>query len=98
MSKPDDSARLQSLIEQATAVFKSAGAAEVYLFGSAAKGSLRTDSDIDLAISGLQPELFFAIMSQAEDVVQCRLDVIDLDMDTPFTRYLKRKGALQRVA
>jgi hypothetical protein len=26
------------------------------------------------------------------------LDLVDLDVDTPFTRYLKQKGKLHRVA
>lgn len=89
---------MEQLIEKAAEVFKSAGATAVYLFGSTAKGALRPDSDVDLAVSGLRPELFFQTMGRAEDVLQRRLDVVDLDVDTPFTRYLKRKGVLQRVA
>jgi predicted nucleotidyltransferase len=89
---------LTQLVTKAAAVFKSAGAQEVYLFGSAARGALRPDSDLDLAVTGLRPELFFATLGQAEDVIRRRLDVIDLDRDTPFTRYLKRKGVLHRVA
>ncbi len=89
---------LKLLVEQTADVFKAAGATAVYMFGSAVKGNLRPDSDIDIAITGLAPELFFATISQAEDVARHRLDVVDLDVDTPFTRYLKRKGELSRVA
>ena len=89
---------LDRLIEAAAAVLKAAGADAVYLFGSAARGKMRPDSDVDLAVTGIQPGLFFRAMSQAEDVLQRRLDLIDLDVDTPFTRYLKQKGQLKRVA
>lgn len=89
---------LDRLIEAAAAVLKAAGADAVYLFGSAARGNMRTDSDVDLAVTGIQPGLFFRAMSQAEDILQRRLDLIDLDVDTPFTRYLKQKGQLKRVA
>ncbi len=89
--------KLPRLIQEAANVFKAAGATDVYLFGSAAKGTMRNDSDIDFAVSGLRPEYFFKTMSQAEDILQRRLDVVDLDESTPFTRYLKQKGGLHRV-
>jgi predicted nucleotidyltransferase len=89
---------LDRLIEAAAAVLKAAGADAVYLFGSAAHGTMRADSDVDLAVTGIRPSLFFRAMSQAEDILQRPLDLIDLDVDTPFTRYLKQKGQLKRVA
>lgn len=73
-------------------------AREVYLFGSASKGVLRDDSDIDLAVSGLPPEKFFKAMGQASDILQRNIDLVDLDEVNPFTRYLKEEGELQRVA
>lgn len=89
---------LESLIATATAVLKAAGAREVYVFGSAAGGTrLRPNSDVDLAVSGLPPEVFFRSMSDAEAVLGRSLDLIDLDEDTAFTRYLKSEGELRRV-
>jgi len=88
---------MRQLIEKAVAVLKAAGALEVHIFGSAARGTLREDSDIDLAVSGLPPEAFFRAMAQAADVLGRSLDLIDLDEITPFTRYLKQEGELQRV-
>jgi predicted nucleotidyltransferase len=85
-------------IRQAAEALKAAGAKEVYLFGSAATGKLREDSDVDLAVSGLPPEVFFKAMGEAGDILKRTLDVIDLDEDTPFTRYLKEEEGLVRVA
>ena len=85
-------------IEVATRILKEAGATEVYVFGSAGSGTRRADSDIDLAVAGLPPERFFRAMAAAADAVSCELDLVDLDQDTAFTRYLKQKGVLQRVA
>jgi predicted nucleotidyltransferase len=90
-------ADLSESIAAAAAALKAAGAREVYLFGSAATGTLRENSDIDLAVSGLPPELFFRAMGAAHDALNRPLDLIDLDQDNPFTRYLKRKGELVRV-
>jgi predicted nucleotidyltransferase len=74
-----------------------AGAREVYLFGSAATGTMREDSDIDLAVTGLPDEVFFRAMGKAEDILQCPLDLVDLDEDNLFNDCLKRKGKLVRV-
>lgn len=84
-------------IEQAAAVLKEAGAQEVYLFGSAAHGEVQEDSDIDFAVSGLPPQRFFSAMACAEAVLQRPLDLIDLDLPTPFARHLRAEGELCRV-
>lgn len=90
-------AELSGLIERASAILKAAGASEVYLFGSAARGVMREGSDIDLAVSGLPPEVFFKALGEAEDALGRPLDLIDLDEVNPFTQYLKEEGELQRV-
>lgn len=89
---------MKARISQAAAALKAAGAREVYLFGSAAVGTVREGSDIDLAVSGLPPEKFFKAMGVAEDILQRPLDLVDLDEDNPFTRYLKEEKELVRVA
>jgi len=86
-----------ALIAKAAAALKAAGAREVYVFGSAGKGRLRPDSDVDIAVSGLPPEGFFRAMGKASRAVGRPVDLIDLDVENPFTRYLKEEGELQRV-
>ena len=89
---------LKMRIAKAAEVLKAAGAREVYVFGSAATGTMREDSDVDLAVSGLPPEKFFAAMGAAGKLLEIPFDLVDLDEDSPFTEYLKRKGKLERVA
>ena len=89
---------MKALISKAAAVLKEAGAREVYLFGSMATKIMRSGSDIDMAVSGLPSERFFYAMSQAGDILECILDLVDLDEENLFTAYLKKKGKLQRVA
>lgn len=91
------SASIEIQIQRATAVLKAAGAREVYVFGSAASEKMRSDSDVDIAVSGLPPDVFFRAMSDAERALGRPLDLIDLDEDNPFTRYLKSEGELLRV-
>ena len=74
-----------------------AGDDEVYVFGSARKGKTRENSDVDIAVSGLPPEVFFRAMAAAHDALGRPLDLVDLDEDNAFTRYLKSKGELLRV-
>ena len=89
---------INSLIEQAAAALRAAGAREVYVFGSATTGKLRDDSDVDLAVSGLPPKVFFRAMGAASQILRRPLDLVDLDENNPFTRYLKSEGELRRVA
>ena len=84
-------------IDQLVALLKSSGAKTVFLFGSAAKGTLRDDSDVDLAVSGLPPENFFKALSSASNLSDRPVHLVDLDEVTPFTRYLIEEGELQRV-
>lgn len=89
---------LDQLVNQAAAVLKHFGAKEVYLFGSAATGTMREGSDVDLAVAGLPPAMFFGAMGRACQVLGRSLDLVDLDEPSPFTRYLKEQGKLIRVA
>jgi predicted nucleotidyltransferase len=87
----------ETRIEEAVAALKAAGAREVYVFGSAATGKMRENSDVDMAVSGLPAEVFFRAMAAAHDALGRPLDLVDLDEDNPFTRYLKEEGELRRV-
>jgi len=84
-------------VRRAAQALKSAGAREVYLFGSAARGVVRDNSDIDLAVTGLPPCKFFEAMGVAADILQRPLDLVDLDDPGPFTRYLRQEGELLLV-
>ena len=85
-------------VETAARILREAGAQEVYVFGSAAHGKMRPDSDIDLAIRGLSPERFFPTMGRVRDAISHLFDLIDLDDDNLFTQYLEQEGELLRVA
>lgn len=89
---------LEKRIKEAAEVFKSFGAKEVYVFGSAAEGRIDEYSDIDMAVSGLPPGVFFRAWARAVRAFPGReMDLISLDNDGPFADYLKLEGKLQRV-
>ncbi len=85
-------------LEEAAEVLKSFGAKEVYVFGSVSEGRGRTCRDVDMAVSGLPPEVFFVAMGHASDVLRAPMDLIDLDEGGPFVEHLKRNKKLDRVA
>ncbi len=89
---------ITEVIQQTAAVLKASGAKEVYIFGSAAKGTMKEGSDVDFAVAGLPPQEFFKALSAAGRISPGPLDLIDLDEATPFTRYLKEEGELRLVA
>ncbi|MDP2898826.1 MAG: nucleotidyltransferase domain-containing protein [bacterium] len=88
---------LKKGIEAAAEYLRRCGAREVYLFGSASKGGLRRASDVDLAVEGLPPEVFFRAMGELFRILDRPVDLIDLDEDNPLTRALKEGGELSRV-
>jgi len=89
---------LRDQIHQAALVLLEAGAKEVYLFGSAAAETMREGSDVDFAVAGLPPAVFFPAMGKVGDILATPFDLIDLDEDTPFVHYLKEEQELVRIA
>jgi predicted nucleotidyltransferase len=93
-----DAATRMSQVHRAAQVLIDLGATEVHLFGSAATGTMREDSDIDIAVKGLPPKLFFKAMGDVWDIIGGPVDLVDLDQDNPFTRYLQEEESqLTRV-
>jgi predicted nucleotidyltransferase len=84
-------------IEVATRILKEAGATEVYVFGSAATGDMRPGSDIDFAIRGLPPQIFFRTMGKVTCAVSRPVELVDLDDSKDFADFLTQEGELVRV-
>lgn len=76
-----------------TAIVELAGQYQVeriLLFGSA----LRSDAaqDIDLAVDGIKPELFFRFYGDLLFRLSKPVDLVDLSDDTLFTRLIRQEG------
>ena len=85
-------------IRKAAEVLKAAGAKEVYVFGSAATGEMDEYSDVDMAVAGLPPEVFFRSWARAVRAFPGReMDLVNLDHKNPFVRFLMEEGELKRV-
>ena len=84
-------------VGKAAKLFVALGASQVFVFGSAVTGQLRPDSDIDMAVSGLPPRVYFSAVSQASDLIGRPVDLVDLDDDSATVRYLHESGKLVPV-
>lgn len=74
------------------------GADEVFLFGSVAKrvqahGRIRVDSDIDLAVSGIDPGMYFSVLADIEKLSPTPVDLILLEVcSTELYNAIERDG------
>lgn len=70
------------------------GAQKVYLFGTCADPDrFRFTSDIDIAVSGLKPELFFKAWAAVEEGVEFSVDLVALeDAPSALRRRIEREG------
>jgi predicted nucleotidyltransferase len=89
--------REHEAVSKAAKLFIALGASEVFVFGSAVKGQLRPNSDIDMAVSGLPPFVYFSAVIQASELIGRPVDLVDLDDDSVRVRYLRGSGELVRV-
>jgi len=66
----------------------------VYLFGSLAEGYFRLSSDIDLAVEGLPPDLYFRALSELWDESKgYKIDLIPLE-EADYPDDIKQKGEI----
>lgn len=77
---------------------KSIGCSEIYLFGSLVESSAHADSDIDIAVRGIQAKDFFFVYGELMTRVRHKVDLIDLDLQKEFGARLEKVGSLKRVA
>ncbi len=69
------------------------GASEVWLFGSLAWGEPHLDSDVDLAISGLDGSQFVRALGIVDARIGSAYDLVDLDRASPaFAARIRDEG------
>ena len=91
-----EAARAEALqaIERMQPVFaETLGLQRVYLFGSLQRNRFREDSDIDLAVEGVNAETFLRLSARLRSVTTRPVDLIDLkDCEDPFARFIREFG------
>jgi predicted nucleotidyltransferase len=87
----------QKDIRRAVEILKGAGCTGVYLFGSLATGKFREVSDIDLAIRGCPKGKFFQLLGKLLLELVHPVDLLSLDRQDAFARYLEREAGLLQI-
>ena len=88
----------QEDIKRAIEILKKNGAKEVFIFGSIANGKFNINSDIDIAVRGLEAEKFYKVASILMFELENEFDLIDLDdKKNRFSQMLLKVGGLLKV-
>ena len=85
-------------IKRAIEILKENGAKEVFIFESIANGKFTVNSDIDIAVRGLESEKFYKVASILMFELENEFDLIDLDdKENRFSQMLLKVGGLLKV-
>jgi predicted nucleotidyltransferase len=93
-----ESLPIPEVLAKAAAILRDEGATEVYVFGSFARGDVRPDSDLDLAVAGLASARIIPAMGRLWDACGRMTDIIQIEREPVFVRYLRSTGEWRRVA
>lgn len=81
-------------LDRAVEILQDSGCSEIFLFGSLAHGRFHEGSDVDLAVRGCPKRRFFRIVGKLRRALDHPVDLVDLDCDDLFVRYLEDQGGL----
>lgn len=84
-------------VHRAVKILKEAGCTQVFLFGSLTDGKVREGSDIDLAVRGCPKGRFFHLLGKLLVELDHPVDLVSLDRQDAFARYLEEEGGLLQV-
>ena len=84
-------------VRRAVEILKEAGCTQVFLFGSLAAGKVQKGSDIDLAVRGCPKGKFFHLLGKLLLELYHSVDLVSLDRQDDFARFLEKEGGLLQV-
>ena len=88
----------QEDIKKAVKILKENGAKEVFVFGSIANGKFNENSDIDIAVKGINEKDFYRIAGILMFELENEIDLIDLDdKENRFSQMLLKIGRFVKV-
>jgi predicted nucleotidyltransferase len=85
-------------LDAAIRILENFGATEIYIYGSLADGSYHENSDIDIAVKGLKPELYLKACVDLSFNVKRKIDLLNMDTRARFAGVLEELKELVRVA
>ncbi len=85
-------------LESAITILRKYGVTEIYIFGSLADGTYTDNSDIDIAVKGMKPELYLKAYSELSFSINKKIDLLNMDTQERFAQMLVNLKELVRVA
>jgi predicted nucleotidyltransferase len=85
-------------IDSAIRILANYGTTEIYIYGSLADGSYHENSDIDIAVKGLKPELYLKACADLSFNVKRKVDLLNMDTQARFAGMLEEIKELVRVS
>ena len=85
-------------INNAIKILSESGCKEIFLFGSLVNGNFTNKSDIDIAVNGIKANEYFKILGKLIFSLNNSVDLVDLDENSRFVKFLLKKEELIRVA
>jgi len=89
---------IKSDLGKAIKILKEEGCEEIYLYGSIAEDRFDEESDIDLAVKGIPSGEFFRVLGRLMLELDHPVDLVDLENDEDFSRFLKEEEELIRAS
>jgi predicted nucleotidyltransferase len=92
---------LSPAVQEAAQALKAAGAQEVYVYGSHARGPAGPHAEIDFAVRGLEWMVLDQLICDLPHRVGAPVEIVSLDEPTAFALHLEsaiRRGRAIRVA
>lgn len=83
----------QEHIDKSVELAKSFGASKLVLFGSSIEDPLNAN-DIDLAVDGIEGFKIFTFSDRLEKLMNIPVDVIPMDVKSPFLDYILKYGRI----
>jgi predicted nucleotidyltransferase len=84
-------------IGRAASILEEAGCTHVFLLGSFTTAGLRGESDMALAVRGCPKGKFFHLLGRLLMELEHPVELVDLDRQHAFARYLEEQGDLLQV-
>lgn len=87
----------QKNLYRAVVILKNAGCTDIFLFGSLITEKIHEHSDIDLAVRGCPRGKFFHLLGKLLLELDFPVDLVNLESQDAFARYLEQEGELLRI-
>ncbi|MHA1378612.1 MAG: nucleotidyltransferase family protein [Candidatus Helarchaeota archaeon] len=89
------SLEIKNKINKALDYLKSIGSKEIIIFGSIATKSYDESSDIDIAIKGISPRVYFKAIAELPSLIGNKVDLVLLDyISKEFEHRIRSEGEL----